>query len=82
MKVQGLLLQVCLIEINQVWKSNKSTKHYPTQMLLAINWHLTGGKNSHMSMKVQGHFLKVCFIEIDQFFAKENKVGYFSNRIL
>ena len=31
------------------WKSNKSTKHYLTPMLLAINWHYwQEGKNPHV----------------------------------
>ena len=48
------------------WKSNKSLKHYLTQMLLAINWHYSQvGKNLLMYMKVQG-----CFIEIHQVFKK------------
>ena len=51
-------------------KSDKSTKHYFTQMLLAINWrHWLEGKNSHMDMKVQGSLMEAHFIEIHQVFA-------------
>ena len=39
------------------------------------------GKNSHMHMKVQGRLMQVHFIE-QQVFAKTNKVGYFSNRVV
>jgi hypothetical protein len=47
------------------WKSNKNTKHYLTQMLLAINWHYWQvGKNSRIRMKVQGHLMQVRLIEI------------------
>ena len=64
------------------WKSDKSTKHYLTQMLLAINWcYWQMGKNSQMRMKVQGHLMQAFFIEIHQVFEKD-KVGYFSNRVI
>ena len=36
------------------WKSDESTKHYLTQMLLATNWrYWKAGKNSRMRMEVQ-----------------------------
>ena len=61
------------------WKSDESTKHYLTQMLLAINWrYLQAGKNSRMRTKVQYRFIQAHFIEIHQIFVKK-KVGYFSN---
>ena len=56
------------------WKSDKSTKHYLTQMLLAINWHYWQvRKSSCLHMKVQGCLMQMCFIEIHQDFA--NKEG-------
>ena len=53
------------------------TKHYLTQMLLAINWrYWQAGKNSRMSMMVQGRLMQARFIEIHQVLAKnKNKVG-------
>ena len=63
-----------------LWKSDQSTKHNLTQMLLAINWHYwQAGKNSHKRMKVQGRLMQVRFIEIHQVSAKTNKVWHFSN---
>ena len=62
------------------WKSNKSTKHYLTEILVAINWcYWQAGKNSHMHMKIQDRLIQARFIEIHQVFGKK-KVGYFSNR--
>jgi hypothetical protein len=62
-------------------KSEESTKHYLTQMLLAINWcYWQVGKNSRMHMKIRGCLVQARFIEIHQVFAKKKKVGYFSNR--
>ena len=58
------------------WKSDESTKHYFTQILLAINWrYWQSGKISRMSMKVQFCLVQVRLIEIHQ-------IGYFSNRVL
>ena len=63
------------------WKSDESTKHYTTQMLLAINWYYwQAWRNSHMRMRVQGRLMQVHLIEIHLVFAKKNKDGYFSNR--
>ena len=54
------------------WKSDKSTKHYINQMLLAINWHYwQAGKDSHMHMEVQGCLMQACFIEIQHVFEKK-----------
>ena len=54
-------------------KSDESTKHYLTQMLLVINWrYWHAGENSRMRMKFQGRLMQVRLIEINQFFA-ENK---------
>ena len=39
-------------------------------------------KNSCIHMKVQGPLMKAHFIEIHQIFTKQNKVGYFSNRVV
>jgi hypothetical protein len=65
-----------ILSFSLQWKSDESPRHYPTQMLLAINWSLlVDGKYSHMHMRVQG-----CFIEIHQFFAKI--MSYFSNRVV
>ena len=62
------------------WKSDETIKHYPTQMLLAINWrYWQAEKYSHMHMKVQGRLMQVHFIDIHQVFGKENKIGYFSH---
>ena len=53
------------------WKSDKSTKHYFTLMLLPINWrYWQMVRNSCKHMKVQGHLMKVRFIEIHQVFKK------------
>ena len=60
------------------WKSDESTKHYLTQMLLAIKWrYWQAVKNSRRRMKVQGRL-----IAIHQVFAtekKKKKVEYLSN---
>ena len=58
------------------WKSGESTKHYLTQMLLAINWrYWQVRKDSRMFRKVEGHLMQVCFIEIHPVFER-----YFCNR--
>ena len=61
------------------WKSDESTKHYLTQMLLAINWRYWQTlKNSRMQMKVKGRLMQARFIEIHQVFVKKKKkVGTF-----
>ena len=47
------------------WKSYESTKHYLTQILLAINWrYWQAGKNSRMRMKVRGRLMQTRFIKI------------------
>ena len=54
-----------------------------TQMLLDINWcYWQPGKNSRMRRKVQSRHMQARFIKIRQVFAKINKVGYFSNRVV
>ena len=56
------------------WKFDESTKHYLTQMLLAIIWRYSQeGKNSSMCMKVQGRLMQARFIEIHQVFTKKEK---------
>ena len=45
-----------------IWQSDKSTKDYLTQILLANNWpYWQAGKNSRMHMKVQGHLMQARF---------------------
>ena len=62
------------------WKSEESTQHYLTQILLAIYWrYWQAGKNARMRMRVQGRLMQARFIEIHQVVAKERKVGHFSN---
>ena len=51
------------------WKSDESTKHYLTQMLLAINWRYSqAGKNHARVWNVQGRLMQARFIEIQQVF--------------
>ena len=58
------------------WKYDERTKHYLTQMLLAINWrYWQEGKHSRKHMKVQGGFMQVHFIEIHQVFVKKKGGG-------
>ena len=60
------------------WKSDESTEHYLTQMLLAINWrYWQAGKNSHMLMRVQGRLMQARFIKTHQVFAKEKSLIFF-----
>jgi hypothetical protein len=64
------------------WKSDESTKHCFTQMMLDINWlYWQSGKKPRMRMKVQGRFMQARFTEIHHIFAN-TKVGYFSNRVV
>ena len=67
-----------------LWKSDKTTKHYLTQMLLAINWrYWEACKNARIHLKVQDHFLLARSIKIHPIFGKKKKnVGYFSNRVV
>ena len=54
------------------WKSNESTKHYLSQVLLVINWrYWQEGKISRMQIRVQGVLMQARFIEIHQVFAKK-----------
>jgi len=55
------------------WKSDKSTKHYLTQILLGINWRYwqVGKFLHHTHVKFQGHLMQVCFIEIHQILEKK-----------
>ena len=54
------------------WKSDESTKHYLTQMLLNINWrYWQAGKISRMHMKVQGRLMQARFIKLHQVFARK-----------
>ena len=73
---QKSLNQVCCSSCSLQWKSDKSTKHYLTQMLLAFNWRYwqAGKKNSHMCMMVQGRLMQACLIEIHQVFAKKGRM--------
>ena len=65
-----------VLSLSLQWKSDKRTKHYFTQMLLAINWcYWQVGKNSGMHMKVQGHLMQACLIE-----TITKKKSYFSNK--
>ena len=64
------------------WKSDESTKHYLTKMLLAINWrYWQGVKNLRIRIKDQGRLMQMRFIEIHQTF-ENKKFGYFSNIIV
>ena len=59
-----------------------SSKHYLTQMLVAINWrYWQAGKISRMNMKIQGRLMQALFIDITRFLQK-NKVSCFSNRVV
>ena len=52
-------------------KFDDSTKHYNTQMLLAMNWrYWQAEKNLRMHIDVQGRLMQARFIEIHQVFAK------------
>ena len=70
------------------YKSVKSTKHYLTQMMLAINWcywQARQSSNTRMCVKVQGHLMRVYLFEIHQVLQntqKKNKAEYFSNRVV
>ena len=64
------------------WKSDKSTKHYLTQMLLFINWsYWQVGKNSQVHMKVQGRLMQDYSLKSTRFLQKY-KVWYFPNRVV
>ena len=64
------------------WKSDESTKHYLTPMLLAINWRCwQAGKIHACVWRFKIALVQARFIEIHQVFAKQ-KVGYFSSRVV
>ena len=57
----------------------KSTKHYLTQMLLAINWcYLHAGKNSRIRIRLKVASCKRVSLKSSKY--SQKKVGYFSNR--
>ena len=61
---------------------DKTTTLNTTSLKCCLTTDAIDRKNSHMHMEVQGRLMQACFIEIHQVFAKQNKVGYFSNRVV
>ena len=65
----------------------KSFRHFPYNEIPTRALNTTDAidrreKNSRTHMKVQGRLMQARFIEMHQVFVKENKVGYFSNRVV
>ena len=57
------------------WKSDENTKHYLTQMLVAINWrYWQAEKNPGIRMMVQGRLMQARFIEVHQVYAKKRRI--------
>ena len=56
-------------------KSDESTKHHLSQMLLATDWrYWQAGKKSHMRMKVQGRSCKGASLKSTKFPQKQNRI--------
>ena len=63
------------------WKSDKSTKHYLTQMLLVINWrYWQAGKIHARVWRLKVASCKLASLKFAKF--SQKKVGYFSSRVV
>ena len=65
------------------WKSDESTKHYLIQILFAVNWHYwQWEKIQSWEWWFKVTSCKRASLKSSRFSQKQNKVGYFSNRVV
>ena len=77
-QVGGMSWRIFVPPFSLRWKSDESTKHYLTQMLLAVNWrNWQEEKDPRMRMRVQGRLMQARFIEIRKDFAKNERSDTF-----